>query len=146
MTKNEYIPLERYTLELKREYVDEAGIGHLMFDPLYVSAIYQFGCGCPVVDIVKRMMTQMEQEVPEEMYQSQPESKKRQQMLMGYPLEYLVVFAEACRRAGVDESNLKTFANNCTFAYATMAEEYRQQINQVIDAFMGNAGGTNASD
>ena len=67
-------------------------------------------------------------------------------LIFGYPLEYLVAFAEACRRANVDEDDLKTFANNCTFAYAAMAEEYRQNINHVIDAFMGNAGGTNKSD
>ena len=67
-------------------------------------------------------------------------------LIFGYPLEYLVAFAEACRRANVDESDLKTFANNCAFAYATMAEEYRQQVNHVIGAFMGNAGGTNESD
>ena len=75
---------------------------------------------------------------------AQPEPQSR--MVFGYPLEYLVAFAEACRRAGVDESDLKTFANNCEFAYATMEEEHRQHINQVIEAFMGNAGGANASD
>ena len=75
---------------------------------------------------------------------TQPEPQSR--MVFGYPLEYLVAFAEACRRAGVDERDLKTFANNCEFAYATMEEEHRQHINQVIEAFMGNAGGANASD
>ena len=75
---------------------------------------------------------------------AQPEPQSR--MVFGYPLEYLVAFAEACRRAGVDESDLKTFANNCEFAYATMEEEHRQHINQAIEAFMGKAGGANASD
>ncbi len=104
-----------------------------------------FGGICPFcVKIVEdhNIKTGRHPDCPLDAYQDESSHS----LIFGYPLEYLVAFAEACRRANVDESDLKTFANNCTFAYATMAEEYRQQVNQVIDAFMGNAGGTNESD
>ena len=108
-------------------------------------AVSVFGGMCPYCEKIRTdhdMKTGRHPECPLDAYQDESSHS----LIFGYPLEYLVAFAEACRRANVDESDLKTFANNCTFAYATMAEEYRQQVNQVIDAFMGNAGGTNESD
>ena len=112
-----------------------AAVDALFSEPLYESGMKKRDADAVVPAIYEKIKS---------LPSAQPEPQSG--MVFGYPLEYLVAFAEACRRAGVDERDLKTFANNCEFAYATMKEEHRQHINQVIEAFMGNAGGTNASD
>ena len=109
-------------------------------DALFSEPLYESGMKKRDADAVVPAIYEKIKSLPS----AQPEPQSR--MVFGYPLEYLVAFAEACRRAGVDERDLKIFANNCEFAYATMEEEHRQHINQVIEAFMGNAGGANASD
>lgn len=67
-------------------------------------------------------------------------STEQQQSLYGYSLEYLIPFAVACRRAGVEEDDLKTFANNCGFAYETMQNEWKRIMDQAVNAMIGSAG------
>lgn len=57
--------------------------------------------------------------------------------LYGYRLEYLIPFATACRRAGVDEDDLKTFANNLDFAFQIASEELRRQQMEAVAKSMG---------
>lgn len=112
--------------------------GLIIPDGIYV-------CDCPVDVIHGRNVTEKIEndcrhpDCPLDAFQDESSHS----LIFGYPLEYLVAFAEACRRAGVDEDDLKTFANNCTFAYATMGEEYRRLVNQAMDAMMGNLGRNN---
>lgn len=58
-------------------------------------------------------------------------------VLYGYNLEHLVAFAIACRRAGVDEDDLKTFANNLDFAFQIASEELRRQQMEAVTKSMG---------
>lgn len=55
------------------------------------------------------------------------------QELYGYNLHDLLVFAIACRRASVDCNDLKTFSNNCEFAYAAIQNEWERSVNQAIN-------------
>lgn len=57
--------------------------------------------------------------------------------LYGYNLEHLIAFAIACRRAGVDENDLKTFANNLDFAFQIASEELRRQLMEAAAKTMG---------
>ena len=50
----------------------------------------------------------------------------------GYSLKSLIVFAIACRRAGVENEDLKQFAYNCEFAWKTMQEEFENNIKCAI--------------
>lgn len=57
--------------------------------------------------------------------------------LYGYNLEHLVAFAIACRRAGVDEDDLKTFATNLDFAFQIASEELKRQLMEAAAKTMG---------
>ena len=57
--------------------------------------------------------------------------------LYGYNFEYLVAFAIACRRTGVDEGDLKTFANNLDFAFQTVSDEIRRLQMEAVAKSMG---------
>ena len=57
--------------------------------------------------------------------------------LYGYNLEHLIAFAVACRRAGVEEDDLKTFANNLDFAFQIASEELRRQQMEAVAKSMG---------
>lgn len=57
--------------------------------------------------------------------------------LYGYNLEHLIAFALACRRAGVDEDDLKTFANNLDFAFQIASEGLRRLQMEAAAKVMG---------
>lgn len=57
--------------------------------------------------------------------------------LYGYRLDYLIAFATACRRAGVEEEDLKTFTNNLDFAFQIASEELRRQQMEAVAKSMG---------
>lgn len=57
--------------------------------------------------------------------------------LYGYNLEHLIAFAIACRRAGVDEDDLKTFATNLDFAFQTASDEIRRLQMEAVVKSMG---------
>ena len=57
--------------------------------------------------------------------------------LYEYNLEHLVAFAIACRMAGVDEGDLKTFANNLDFAFQIASKELRRQQMEAAAKTMG---------
>ena len=58
-------------------------------------------------------------------------------VLYGYDFKQLVAFALACRRAGVNEGDLKTFANNLDFAFQIASEELRRQQMEAVVKAMG---------
>ena len=58
-------------------------------------------------------------------------------VLYGYDFKQLVAFALACRRAGVNEDDLKTFANNLDFAFQIASEELRRQQMEAVAKSMG---------
>lgn len=51
----------------------------------------------------------------------------------GYDVKELIAFAIACRKAGVDEKDLKYFAQNCESAWRLMQEEFEQAIKKTIE-------------
>lgn len=58
-------------------------------------------------------------------------------VLCGYDFKQLVAFALACRRAGVNEDDLKTFANNLDFAFQIASEELRRQQMEAVTKSLG---------
>ena len=57
--------------------------------------------------------------------------------LYGYHLDYLIAFATACRRAGVNDDDLKTFANNLDFAFQIATDEIRRLQMEAAAKVMG---------
>ena len=57
--------------------------------------------------------------------------------LYGYSLDELIAFATACRRAGVNESDMRTFATNCRTAWEIMEQEFRQSIEDGLKKAIG---------
>ena len=51
----------------------------------------------------------------------------------GYDVKELIAFAIACRRAGVDEKDLKCFAQDCEFAWKVMQEEFNNAIKETLE-------------
>ena len=51
----------------------------------------------------------------------------------GFDLGQLVVFAYAVRKAGVDESDLKTFANNMEIAIHLIREEQNEYMKKALE-------------
>lgn len=43
--------------------------------------------------------------------------------IYGYKIEDLILFAQACKKQGITENDLKYFATNCEFAYKTIKDE-----------------------
>ena len=61
---------------------------------------------------------------------AQPEKTCR-----GYNVTELIGFATACRRAGVDEKDLKNFAQNCEFAWKVMQKETYSAIEEAFEKY-----------
>lgn len=55
-----------------------------------------------------------------------------QQTCGGYDIKKLVAFAIACQRAGVNEKDLKEFAQNCEFAWETMEKEFNKTLRETL--------------
>ena len=51
----------------------------------------------------------------------------------GYDVKELIAFSIACRRAGVDEKDLKCFAQNCESAWKVMQEEFNNAIKETLE-------------
>ena len=54
----------------------------------------------------------------------------------GYPVRDLIVFAEACRRAGVEEKNLRLFVASADGAYRFAAEEFDRLCRKSFEDFI----------
>ena len=54
----------------------------------------------------------------------------------GYPVRDLIVFAEACRRAGVEEKDLRLFVASADGAYRFAAEEFDQLCRKSFEDFI----------
>lgn len=50
----------------------------------------------------------------------------------GYPVDELIVFADACRRMGVDEADLKFFAQNVKEAYRYVRHEWTRAMENTM--------------
>ena len=68
----------------------------------------------------------------EELPQAQPEKT-----CCGYDEKELIAFAIACRRNEVDEKDLKTFAQDCEFAWRVMQEEFESKIREAFEKWTG---------
>ena len=55
----------------------------------------------------------------------------------GYDEKELIAFAIACRRNEVDEKDLKTFAQDCEFAWQVMQEEFESKIREAFEKWTG---------
>ena len=62
-----------------------------------------------------------------------------QRLCYGYDLKSLLAFAIACRRAGVENDDLKQFALNCEFAWKTMQDEFSENIREALSGMIGRA-------
>ena len=62
----------------------------------------------------------------------QPDAEKT---CCGYDVNELISFATACRRAGVDEKDLKNFAQDCEFAWKVMQKEICSAIEEAFEKY-----------
>lgn len=53
----------------------------------------------------------------------------------GYDVNELISFATACRRAGVDEKDLKNLAQDCEFAWKVMQKEIYSAIEEAFEKY-----------
>ena len=53
----------------------------------------------------------------------------------GYDVKELITFATACRRAGVDEKDLKTFVQDCELAWRVMQVETSSAIREAFEKY-----------
>ena len=53
----------------------------------------------------------------------------------GYDVTELIGFATVCRRAGVDEKDLKNFAQDCEFAWKVMQKEVYSAIEEAFEKY-----------
>ena len=61
----------------------------------------------------------------------------------GFRLEELVLFANACRRQGIDETDLKMFANNCGMAYDFIADLFKESLHEELERIMNESNSSN---
>lgn len=54
------------------------------------------------------------------------------EFICGYPVEALVLFGEACRRAGVTEKDLLVFCTNAANAYEYVISRFNEGIDRAI--------------
>ena len=59
-------------------------------------------------------------------------SKTEPQTCCGYDVNKLILFATACRQQGVENGDLKAFANNCIFAWNVMSGEFAKTIEDIM--------------
>lgn len=52
--------------------------------------------------------------------------------LYGFTLEYLILFALTCRKAGIDNRDLKNFVMNTKLIYEVVRKDYEAQMKEVI--------------
>ena len=52
--------------------------------------------------------------------------------LYGYNLEYLVAFAIACRKAGIENRDLKNFMMNTKLIYEVVRKDFEAQMKEAI--------------
>ena len=48
--------------------------------------------------------------------------------IYGYKIEDLILFAQACKKQGITENDLKYFATNCEYAYKTIRDEMERTL------------------
>lgn len=52
--------------------------------------------------------------------------------LYGFTLNYLVLFAYACRKAGIENRDLKNFVMNTEMIYEVVRKDYEAQMKEAI--------------
>lgn len=52
--------------------------------------------------------------------------------LYGFTLDYLIPFAYACRKAGIENRDLKTFITNADLIYEVVRKDYESQMKEAI--------------
>lgn len=55
-----------------------------------------------------------------------------QSQVYGFTLDYLVPFAYACRKAGIEDRDLKTFVMNTEWIYEVIRKDYEAQMKEAI--------------
>lgn len=50
--------------------------------------------------------------------------------IYGYKMKELIAFADACRKNGVDERDMKAFANNCEWALKVISDEQKKLFEE----------------
>jgi hypothetical protein len=63
---------------------------------------------------------------------------KMSDSIYGYPVKQLIAFVAACRQNGVEEKDLRTFANNVEFAYHAVEAETMAAFERAV---LGGLGG-----
>lgn len=53
-------------------------------------------------------------------------------IICGYSLKELILFANACRREGIEEKDLKDFCDNATYAYNYIFHQAEKSIDDMI--------------
>lgn len=56
----------------------------------------------------------------------------RNSEMCGYNFEELLIFAEACRKAGITENNLHDFCMNCESAFNYIHQKFMEKIESEI--------------
>ena len=55
--------------------------------------------------------------------------------IYGYHVKPLVLFAAACRNAGVSDKDLKNFTDNLEFAYKVIRDEQMRMFSKAMSKF-----------
>lgn len=55
-----------------------------------------------------------------------------QSQVYGFTLDYLVPFAYACRKAGIENRDLKNFVMNTEWIYEVIRKDYEAQMKEAI--------------
>ena len=55
-----------------------------------------------------------------------------QSQVYGFTLDYLVPFAYACRKAGIENRDLKNFVTNTEWIYELIRKDYEAQLKEAI--------------
>ena len=56
--------------------------------------------------------------------------------IFGYPIKDLVLFAEACRKKGIDETELKWFCTEMKTAYQMIADEFKKSLGDSLHSIV----------
>jgi len=90
------------------------------------------GAKCPYCE---RIIMPSEHSMRESRHPDCPLQRVPVPTIHGYEIEELILFAEMCRKAGVTEEDMRTFAQDCRWALEQIQEENARIIDEVIKKY-----------
>lgn len=85
-----------------------------------------------VIEINQSYHGQMPNEVNHRIWKEINELPSTQPELYGFTLEYLILFALTCRKAGIENRDLKNFMMNTKLIYEVVRKDFEAQMKEAI--------------